>query len=89
MTNVDPRVRRLGGIVQLKEQHVLERAFELARSGKYLSTTNLLQALSAEGYAKTDPHLVSKSVRLQLRRLCAAARIEADSATPPSYSGGE
>jgi len=89
VTNADPRGRRLGGIVQLKEQHVLERAFELARSGKYHSTTDLLRALSAEGYAKTDPHLVSKSVRLQLRRLCAGARIEANSATASTPPAGD
>ena len=64
----------LGGTVRLIERQVLERAFELARSGRFLSTKELLKALAAEGYAKGDAHLQSPSVRLQLRRLCAAAR---------------
>ena len=78
------RASTLGGNTRLIERHVLERAFELARSGRYLSTKELLKALAAEGYAKGDPHLQSQSVRLQLRRLCAAARVAAsDAATPP------
>lgn len=51
------------------EQHVLERALELASSGHFLSTKELYRALAAEGYAKGDPHLQSPSVRLQIRRL--------------------
>lgn len=64
----------LGGTVRLAERHVLERAFELARSGRFHSTKELMKALAAEGYAKGDPHLQSQSVRLQIRRLCAQAR---------------
>lgn len=70
----DDRGSTFGGTVRLIERPILERAFELARSGRYFSTKELLRALSAEGYAKGDPHLQSPSVRLQLRRLCAAAR---------------
>lgn len=78
MTLADERKNSsFGGIVRLLETPVLERAFELARSGRFLSTKELMKALSAEGYAKGDAQLQSPSVRLQLRRLCAAARAAA------------
>lgn len=77
---IQDRASSLGGTARAVERHILERAFELARSGRYLSTRDLLKALAAEGYAKGDAHLQSPSVRLQLRRLCAAARAAADGA---------
>lgn len=82
--STDDQASSFGGTVRLVECHVLERAFELARSGRFLSTKELLKALSAEGYAKGDPHLQSPSVRLQLRRLCAAARTSQAALGAPS-----
>jgi len=52
------------------EKPILERAFELARSGEYPRVKELEKALSREGYAKGDPHIHSPSVRKQLRFLC-------------------
>jgi hypothetical protein len=53
------------------ERPILERAFELARSGQFCRVKDLEKALAAEGYARGDPHIQSPSVRKQLRRLCA------------------
>jgi hypothetical protein len=52
------------------EKPILERAFELARSGEFSRVKDLEKALSREGYAKGDPHIHSPSVRKQLRFLC-------------------
>lgn len=52
------------------ERPILERAFELARTGEYINVKMLEKGLAKEGYAKGDPHLHSPSVRRQLRLLC-------------------
>jgi hypothetical protein len=52
------------------EKPILERAFELARSGDFIRVKDLEKALSKEGYAKGDPHIHSPGVRRQLRYLC-------------------
>lgn len=56
------------------EKPILERAFELARSGEFQRVKELEKALSKEGYAKGDPHIHSPSVRKQLRDLCLSSR---------------
>jgi hypothetical protein len=70
--NVDQRQRARGARVIgcMYEKPILERAFELARSGDYPRVKELEKALSREGYAKGDPHIHSPSVRKQLRSLC-------------------
>jgi hypothetical protein len=55
------------------EKPILERAFELARTGEYPRVKELEKALSREGYSKGDPHIHSPSVRKQLRFLCLSA----------------
>jgi hypothetical protein len=45
----------------------LERAFELARSGKYPDVTIVIQQLKSEGYSGNQ--VVGKSLRLQLALL--------------------
>ena len=57
------------------EKPILERAFELARSGDFPRVKELEKALSREGYAKGDPHIHSPSVRRQLRSLCLSAQM--------------
>jgi len=54
----------------MPEKPILERAFELARSGRYARMKDLEKALTAEGYSRADPHMHSPTVRMQLRRLC-------------------
>lgn len=50
----------------------LERAFELARSGKYTSITHLKRDIASESYLKDQ--LEGFSLARQLRELIAAAR---------------
>ena len=52
------------------ERHILERAFELARTGEFINVKMLEKGLAGEGYAKSDPQIHSPSVRRQLRVLC-------------------
>lgn len=57
----------------MHEKPILERAFELARTGQYPRVKELEKALSREGYAKGDPHIHSPSVRKQLRGICVSS----------------
>lgn len=54
----------------------LERAFELARSGKYTSITDLKRDLASEGYAANQ--IEGFSLSRQLRELMMAARAGGD-----------
>jgi len=56
------------------QRPILERAFELARSGAFTDVKSLDRALAAEGYARGDPHTHSPTARKQLRRLCREAK---------------
>jgi hypothetical protein len=49
----------------------LERAFELARSGKYAGVSELRQQLKAEGYSPDQ--LTGPALLRQLRDLCIAS----------------
>jgi hypothetical protein len=50
----------------------LERAFELARTGKYANVTDIKAKLKAEGFS--DAQVTGPSLTRQLRELCTAAR---------------
>lgn len=54
----------------------LERAFELARSGKYRTIRELIRELSSEGYSAEQ--VEGKQVRAQLLRLVRAPKAEGD-----------
>nr|WP_082009503.1 hypothetical protein [Methylobacterium sp. ZNC0032] len=56
----------------------LERAFELARSGKYASMKELQRTLAAEGYAQQQ--LTGPVLFEQLRRLMKASKPPSDKA---------
>ena len=58
----------------LNDRPILERAFELARTGAFTDVKSLDRALAAEGYARSDPHTRSPTARKQLRRLCREAK---------------
>jgi len=60
----------------LNDRPILERAFELARSGAFTDVKSLDRALAAEGYARSDPHTHSPTARRQLRRLCREAKAQ-------------
>jgi hypothetical protein len=61
----------------------LERAFELARSGKYLTIRELIHELSSEGYSAEQ--VEGKQVRTQLLRLVRAPKAVGD----PVVENGE
>lgn len=52
----------------------LERAFELARSGEYSSTSEIRLRLKRERHDQVEAHLQGPSISRQLRLLCAEAR---------------
>ncbi len=56
---------------------VLERAFELARSGQFRIPSQVRSALVVEGYAQSDIfQLEGRAAWAQLRRLCGDAVYE-------------
>jgi len=66
------------------ERPILERAFELARTGEFINVRMLEKGLAKEGYAKGDPHIHSPSVRKQLKDLCRQhyCQVETDEPIP-------
>ena len=48
----------------------VERAFEMARSGRFATLETMERALYEEGYPKASPHWNSTTLRKQLRKLC-------------------
>ncbi len=56
----------------------LERAFELARSGKYASMKELQRTLATEGYAQQQ--LTGPALFEQLRKLMKASKPPSDKA---------
>jgi len=54
---------------------VLERAYDLARTGRYNGITPIANALLAEGYSRYDTlQMKTRSVRMELQKLCRRAR---------------
>jgi hypothetical protein len=60
------------------EPSIIERAFELARSGDYATIDDIRKRLKSERYSQVDAHLAGTSVRRQLLDLCREARGESD-----------
>jgi hypothetical protein len=54
---------------------VVERAFEIARSGVVANTSELREQLTAEGYAETIQSLAGRSISTQLTRMITEARL--------------
>ena len=57
--------------------NVLERAFELARSGECRDVDEMERRLSREGYTDVSGHFRSQSLRRQLRELMRTAGVTA------------
>ena len=55
---------------------VLERAFELARSGEYQQCAPIARQLQREGYEQVARHFDSPSLKRQLLAACGAAAQE-------------
>ena len=56
--------------------HILERAFELAKTGECVSIDDIRRRLKSERYSQVDAHLAGSTVRRQLLDLCKEARGE-------------
>jgi hypothetical protein len=55
----------------MQNRHILERAYELARSGQCQSVEDIRNRLKAEGYGgEIQMHISGRSLRADLRRLC-------------------
>lgn len=52
----------------------VERAYELARSGDYVSAADIRKQLSKEGYGDAELQLTGRTITGELRRLCNEAR---------------
>ena len=52
----------------------MERAYELARSGRFLKIEDLVRALKAERYDNVHAHIMGRGTRTQLTKLMTAAR---------------
>ena len=54
---------------------VVERAFEIAKSGKVANTAELRKQLTAEGYTNNAQFLAGRTLSNQLTRMIAEARM--------------
>lgn len=62
---------------------VVERAFEIAKSGKVATVADLRKQLTAEGYSNNAQFLTGRSLSNQLTRMIAEARMtKANSGRP-------
>jgi hypothetical protein len=62
---------------------VVERAFEIAKSGKVANIPDLRKQLTAEGYSNNAQFLAGRSLSNQLTRMIAEARMtKANNARP-------
>lgn len=60
---------------------IIERAYDLARSGEAADIQHIRMRLSAEGYVQIDAHLDGARIRSELRALIAGSRAAALTAT--------
>ena len=62
---------------------VIERAFEISKSGKVANVADLRKQLTAEGYSNNAQFLAGRSLSNQLTRMIAEARMnKANNARP-------
>ena len=59
-----------------KRVTTLERAYQLARSGKCRGVAQIKDRLRVEGYADIPSRIYGSALLADLRRLCVAARVE-------------
>ncbi len=52
------------------ETGIIERAFQLARSGRFKKVEEIQRALKREGYGRAEGHLAGRLIRTQLRQAC-------------------
>lgn len=61
---------------------IVERAFEIAKSGDVASITILRQILTKEGYPNIAQVMAGRSLKLQLTRMITEARMAKQRAMP-------
>lgn len=57
---------------------IIERAFQLARSGEFGTISDVGKRLRQEGYERVDLHLAGGSLRAQLRQMLVVTEQPAD-----------
>jgi hypothetical protein len=68
------------------EPSIIERAFELARSGRCRSIKDVRQKLKDEKFSAVDDHIAGPSIVKQLKTILAEAHANA---APPSTNADE
>ncbi|TZG29300.1 hypothetical protein [Sphingomonas montanisoli] len=63
---------------------IIERAYELARSGTCAGLVEIERTLSRENYLNVMAHMSSPSLRRELGRLCRTALADSAAAQPES-----
>lgn len=58
-----------------REPTILERAYELARSGSYFDVDSIERKLNAEGFDAVHQHLSGVTIRKALRQISAEAKL--------------
>jgi hypothetical protein len=67
----------------LRRAHLVERAYELARSGEVANVDQLITELKREHYEQTDAHLAGGStLGRELHKICRAAWLAAGKPVP-------
>jgi hypothetical protein len=54
--------------------HLIERAYQMARSGQFNSVEEMRRQLTVEGYGNIEAHLSGFSIRKDLKALISRAR---------------
>jgi hypothetical protein len=62
---------------------IIERAYELAQSGKFAGVREICEHLFAEGYRELDLHFEGAGLRADLARACRRARGEEEPSNMP------
>jgi hypothetical protein len=53
---------------------IIERAYDLARSGEFQNVIEICQRLKIEGYSEIAVHFDGAAIRSDLTRICSEAR---------------
>lgn len=64
------------------EKPLLERAYELARSGSCAGLSDIRQKLKAEGYTAMESSMIGLGLRRELKKLCDQAQAAPRRAAP-------
>ena len=72
------RYRTARKAIPLNRTHVVERAYQRARTNDCLNTGDVVKALSGEGYSGAEiSHFQGSSIRADLNRICKMPKPEA------------